>query len=206
MGILNTQEQADALCTVIALGFIVSSKGTLPKQSYIIYQEDPDDTKEAERHHQLAAKLMHLTERADSKEPFAFQTQLASDKTKQPIILAQTGRSALQGDFADKEREIFKRLECKVNEFASIPLRGAYVDGMLAIGSAELLDPSILYWYKPDYRTFPPDEPEGDTERRIEKSYNNAFESSTVRGTSAALSARSAADGFTSARGDWRSS
>lgn len=172
MGILNSQEQADALCTVIALGFIVSSKGELKKHSYIIYQEDKDDAEECRRHLQLQAKLAALT---GTEDLFAFQTQLPDDKARRPVILAQTDRSALQGEVAEDETVILNRLERRVHEFSKIPLRGAYVGGLLSVGSAELLDPSILYWYKPDYRALPPDESEEAAGRRIEAAYSNAL-------------------------------
>lgn len=80
----------------------------------------------------------------------------------------------LQGEIAENETVILNRLERKVNEFSSIPLRGAYVGGALSVGSAELLDPSVLYWYDPDYRTPPPKE-SGEAERRkLETSYKDA--------------------------------
>ncbi|WP_325199453.1 hypothetical protein [Oscillibacter sp.] len=172
MGILNTQGQADALCTVIALGFIVSSKGELKNHAYIIYQEDAGDDAECRRHLQLQAKLAAL---AGPKGSFAFQTQSPGDKPHRPVILAQTDRSVLQGGVAEDETVILNRLERKVNEFASTPLRGAYVGGLLSIGSAELLDPSILYWYKPDYRAFSPEESEEAVKLRIEEAYQNAL-------------------------------
>lgn len=171
MGILNTPEQADALCTVIALGFIVSSKGELKNHSYIIYQDGTDDGAESRRHLQLQAKLAKL---ANSEKLFTFETQFAESKSRRPIILAQTDRSVLQGEIAENETVILNRLERKVNEFANIPLRGAYVGGALAIGNGELLDPSILYWYDPDYRTPPPKESEAAERRKIEKSYEDA--------------------------------
>ena len=171
MGILNTQGQADALCTVIALGFIVSSKGELKNHSYIIYQEGADDDAECQRHLQLQAKLAVL---ANSNNLFAFKTQHADEKSRRPVILAQTNRSALQGGIAEDETVILNRLERKVNEFANIPLRGAYVGGVLAVGSAELLDPSILYWYKPDYRELSAEESGEAEEHRIEESFKNA--------------------------------
>lgn len=168
MGILNTQEQADALCTVIALGFIIRSRGELKDHSYIIYQEGADGGAERQRHLQLQAKLEAL---AGSKGLFAFKTQLADEKSRLPVILAQTNRSALQGGIAEDETVILNRLERKVNEFANIPLRGAYVGGVLSVGSAELLDPSILYWYRPDYRELSAGEAE---EPRLEESFKNA--------------------------------
>lgn len=180
MGILNTPEQADALCTVIALGFIVSSKGELKNHSYIIYQDGTDDGAESRRHLQLQAKLAKLT---GSKNLFTFEMQRPSDKPRKPIILAQTNRSVLQGEIAEDETVILNRLERKVNEFASIPLRGAYVGGLLSIGSAELLDPSILYWYEPEYRTFSPKESEAKKQLRINDSYKNAVSvTKTVQG------------------------
>lgn len=171
MGILNTHEQADALCTVIALGFIISSKGELKDHSYIIYQEDAEDGAERQRHMQLRAKLAAL---ANSNDLFAFETQLAGEKSRLPVILAQTNRSVLQGGIAEDETVILNRLERKVNEFASIPLRGAYVGGVLTVGSAELLDPSILYWYKPDYRELSAEKSEESEERRVEEAFKNA--------------------------------
>lgn len=65
MGILKTREQADALCTVIALGFIISSKNDIKKQSYIFYQEGTDGDAEYRRHLQLEKKLEALTGSGD---------------------------------------------------------------------------------------------------------------------------------------------
>ena len=171
MGILDTRERADALCTVIALGVIISSKDELKNHSYIIYEDGTGSDAERRRHFQLRAKLVKLE---NSNDLLAFKTQSAGDKSQQPLILAQTNRSVLQGNLTKNETVILNQLERKVNEFSNIPLRGAYVGGLLATEKTELLDPSILYWYKPEYRTFSPEESDADKRLRIEESYRNA--------------------------------
>lgn len=179
MGILDTKELADALCTVIALGFIIKSKDDHPSNSYIIFHEGKgQEDKDTEHQHlQLQAKLAKLT---NSKDLLEFKTQIASNKSNQPIIMAQTKKSVMQGDFTDKERAIFNRLEEEIKDYTvkndpKIPLKGAYVGGILSVSNAELLDPSILYWYEPDYRKFSSEESEEAKKLRIEKSYNNAL-------------------------------
>lgn len=177
MGILDTREQADALCTVIALGFIISSKDELKDHSYIIYLDGADDRAESTQHLQLHAKLAAL---AGSNDLFEFKIQHAGDKSQQPVILAQTNRSVLQGKIVEREAVILNRLERKVNEFTNIPLRGAYVGGALFVGSAELLDPSVLYWYDPEYRTVSPEKSEEAERLKIEKSYKDASSVTTT--------------------------
>lgn len=176
MGTLDTQEKADALCTVIALGFIIHSKSINPQNTYIVYQENPNDDSEYQQHLKLQKKLARL---ANVKDLFALEIQSPNDKPRHPIILAQTKHSAVQGDIAAELLPLFQRLEREVNEFekkeaAGIPLRGAYIGGLLTVESAELLDPSILYCYDPRHREFPPDQL-GETQRRqVETSFRNA--------------------------------
>lgn len=160
MGIFDTPKQADALCTVIALGFIISSKDELKNHSYIIYQEGTQNDAEHRRYLQLQAKLAKL------KIPLSFKTQDAAEKSSQPVILGQTDYSVLQGDVLGKIRDLLNRLETEVNEQKKIPLRGAYIGGgFFADGKAELLEPSILYCYAPEYRT---------VSQEVEDSYQNA--------------------------------
>ena len=172
MDILNTPGQADALCTVIALGFIISSKGQLKNHSYIIYLDGKDDDAEYRRHRQLEAKLAALTGVRDLLD---LKLQTPGDKSRQAVILAQTNRSVLQGGIVDDEKAIFEILDAKVNDFAKEPLRGAYVGGFTTVGSTELLDPSILYWYKAEHRKPLTAESEEEQQARIEASYQNAL-------------------------------
>lgn len=174
MGILNTKEQADALCTVIALGFIIESKGKLKRHSYII---DTKNENEYRRHLQLQEKLERLT---NSAALFKIEKQSASEKFEHPVILAQTNYSVLQDDIIDDKKVIFGKLERAVNEYANIPLRGAYVGGALVGDTAELLDPSILYWYRSQYRKLLPEEAPVDPKKAkqradIKTSYDDAL-------------------------------
>ena len=172
MGMLYTPGQADALCTVIALGFIISSEGQLKDHSYIIYLDGTDDDAEYRRHRQLEAKLAKLT---GMKKLFDPKPQTPGGKSRQPVILAQTNRSVLQGEIMEHEKAIFKILEDKVNDFAKEPLRGAYVGGFTTEGKTQLLDPSILYWYKANHRKLSPAGSEEEQQERIETSYQNAL-------------------------------
>lgn len=149
MGTLTSREQADALCTVIALGFIINSRDN---NSYVIFQdgEEDKDKETANQHLLLRAKLEKL---AGSKASFEFTQQRAVDKSKHPIILAQTNYSKLQPDIAEEEISLFNRLEDKINRELDIPLKGAYVGGLLTTSKTELLKPSILYWYDPKHRS-----------------------------------------------------
>ena len=83
MGMLYTPGQADALCTVIALGFIISSEGQLKDHSYIIYLDGTDDDAEYRRHRQLEAKLAKLT---GMKKLFDPKPQTPGGKSRQPSI------------------------------------------------------------------------------------------------------------------------
>lgn len=147
MGILTTPGQADALCTVIALGYIIGSK---EKNTYIIFEEGKkaSDDLTKEQHSLLRAKLAKLA----GKDLLEFKTQRAIDKFKQPLIFAHTGYSTLQPDIAQDELLVFGQLEKEINENENISLKGAYVGGALTTSKTELLDPSILYWYDPKYR------------------------------------------------------
>ncbi len=122
MGMLNTPGQADALCTVIALGFIISSEGQLKDHSYIIYLDGTDDDAEYRRHRQLEAKLAKLT---GMKKLFDPKPQTPGGKSRQPVILAQTNRSVLQGEIMEHEKAIFKILEDKVNLCAALMWAGS---------------------------------------------------------------------------------
>lgn len=147
MGILTTPEQADALCTVIALGYIIGAKG---KNTYIVFEEGKkaNDDVTKEQHDLLRAELAKLA----GKDLLEFKTQRRVDKSKQPIILAHTDYSVLQPDIAEDELLIFSQLEKAINEDENISLKGAYVGGALTTSKTELLDPSVLYWYNPKYR------------------------------------------------------
>ena len=174
MGILDRREQADALCTVIALGFIIESKGKLKRHSYII---DTENENEYSRHLELQKKLKKLT---NSEAQFEIEKQSANEKFEHPVILAQTDYSVLQNDIIEDKKVIFGQLESAVNEFANIPLRGAYVGGALVGDIAELLDPSILYWYKSKYRGLLSKEALADPEKAkqrkdIKTSYDSAL-------------------------------
>ena len=143
---LTSREQADALCTVITLGYIVSAKDKSPKNSYIIFQEGDalKDKATEDQHRKLLAKLARL---AAPEDLFEFTMQRATDKSKHPIILAHTRYSALQPDIAQDDLSIFGQLEKKINDDTKISLKGAYVGGSITTSKTELLDPSILYWY-----------------------------------------------------------
>lgn len=167
MDTIINREQADALCTVITLGFIIKSKEKPPYNSYIIYHEGEEKDEETEaRHLLLREKLMKL---AGQDALFEFNTQYAADKSKQPIIMAQTRKGVLQGDFSASERKIFNKLEENINQFDTGKLKGAYVGGLLAIGSSELLGPSILDWYESRHRKLSPQQ-----KAEIDTSYHNA--------------------------------
>ena len=117
MGMLYTPGQADALCTVIALGFIISSEGQLKDHSYIIYLDGTDDDAEYRRHRQLEAKLAKLT---GMKKLFDPKPQTPGGKSRQPVILAQTNRSVLQGEIMEHEKAIFKILEDTLSYLNSV--------------------------------------------------------------------------------------
>lgn len=157
MGILTTPGQADALCTVITLGYIINSaKDESKKNTYIIFEEgnEAKDNAARKQHNLLRAKLTKLA----NKDLFEFKTQRAADKPKQPIILAHTDYSVLQSEIAQDEIAISNRMEKKAEQDmggAQIPLSGAYVGGLSTTSKMELLDPSILYWYDPEYRNPP---------------------------------------------------
>lgn len=158
MSIFDTSAQAGALCAIIALGFMDIAKD----QSYIVFHDGKDDAGEDARHEQLRKKLANLGVN------ISFQTQSSSDKPLQPVILGRTGREKLQGDVVGDIRDLMNRLEKEVNSGKHIPLRGAYIGGLLSADcKAELLDPSILYCYAPGYREFTPE---------VEASYQNALE------------------------------
>lgn len=166
MGTIITRKQADALCTVITLGFIIKSKEKPPYNSYIIFHEGEEtDRKTEDQHLLLRAKLAKLA----NKDLFEFKTQCAADKPKQPLIMAQTRKGVLQGDFSASERKIFNELENKINQFDTGELKGAYVGGLLAIGSSELLGPSVLDWYESQHRELSQEE-----DAQIKNSYLNA--------------------------------
>lgn len=176
MAIFETPAQADAFCALIALGFIAvaipdykESKG-LPirkyvrthskKQSYILYHDGRTDAEEDVRHAELRTRLAALG------VDLSFATQSAGDKPLAPIILGQTDYSVLQGDILGDVRGLVNRLEQAVNVQKGLPLRGAYVGGLFSgDGTAELLDPSILYCYPPEYR---------DYSKNVEQSYQSA--------------------------------
>lgn len=86
------QGQVDALCTVIALGFIISSESQFKNHSYIIYLDGTDDDDEYWRQE---AKL------AGTEKLFDPEPQTSGGKARQPVILAQTNRSVLQGEIMD---------------------------------------------------------------------------------------------------------
>lgn len=160
MHIFSTQAQADAFCTVIALGYIIGAKDGSKKNTYIIFQEGDDETEEdknknkktVEQHSLLRAKLAKLAKQANPDALFEFKMQRAVDKSEQPLIMAHTGKSILQNDFMEAERRIFNQMESKINKDVQQPLRGVYVGGFNDGSKTELLDPSILYWYGAKYR------------------------------------------------------
>ena len=176
MAIFETPAQADAFCALIALGFITvaipdyQAPEGLPireymrtrskKQSYILYHDGRTDAEEDARHAELRTRLAALG------VDLSFATQEAGDKSLAPVIFGQTDLSVLQGDILENARGLVNRLELDVNGVKSLPLRGAYVGGLFSgADTAELLDPSILYCYPPEYRNY------SDT---VEQSYQSA--------------------------------
>ena len=185
-----TREQADALCTVITLGFIIESKKPNPHNSYIIFQESRAQGNPAtvDEHHLLQAKLAKLAKLADPSALFKFKTQYGTDKPEQPIIMAQTRKSPVQNDFTANERKIFQDLENEINSADSeLPLRGAYVGGLVTVSGTKLLDPSILYWYTPEHRSLPNTEAErsssqeGQGKKLLTEEDKAVFVSTTVK-------------------------
>ncbi len=176
MAIFETPEQADALCTLISVGFIAAAvpnyrkpedfpartyaKTSSQRQTYIIYHDGQKDQEEDARHAELQARLDALG------VPLSFAVQSAGDKPRAPVIFGQTGRSVLQGDILENARGLVNRLELDVNGAKSLPLRGAYVGGLLSgVDKVELLNPSILYCYTPEYREY---------SENVEQSYQSA--------------------------------
>ena len=176
MAIFETPAQADAFCALIALGFITvaipdyQAPEGLPireymrtrskKQSYILYHDGRTDAEEDARHAELRTRLAALG------VDLSFATQEAGDKSLAPVIFGQTDLSVLQGDILENARGLVNRLELDVNGAKSLPLRGAYVGGLLSgVDKVELLNPSILYCYTPEYREY---------SENVEQSYQSA--------------------------------
>lgn len=159
------QDLADALCTVIACGFIdmMTPKPGVPTNHYtdFICEDGTDRRKYNLLSNTLAAVGISVT----FKEPPV--------KAQTPFIMAKTHTTSdvLNGLQQDM-KSWATALETKVNATTREPLRGAYLGGHSTISTTQILGVSDLYLYSPSYRKGDVDAYETELKRSYESARN----------------------------------
>lgn len=157
MAILNKQ-LSDTLCSIIATGFLKRNSG-----SKCIHEPDK------KRNHELLKRFM--------KNNFSIQIELDEMKAYKPAegsIVAQSPRaeSGQTENINDDLSFMINKIEARVKKIKSEKgitnsLRGAYIGGIYDTSKLELLGPSELWQYSPEYR---------EVDDAVERAYRNAKE------------------------------
>jgi len=157
------KDRADALCAIIACGFMDKKNDTRIKSgngfTEFIYEKDAKEYKD------LGKALLKAHIQVNFKQ--------VRDKMEAPLILAKSRyltQSVQEGIQADT-KDWSAPLEQLVNKVDGDALRGAYLGGYNTIGKTRLVGVSDLYLYKPRCRA---DEEVKANSARLREAYTGA--------------------------------
>ncbi|HAD97468.1 MAG TPA: hypothetical protein DCG19_08680 [Cryomorphaceae bacterium] len=143
--------EADALCTIVLLGYCQSKKKT-PTFVYELKSKE-DYSKVKSIFNGLGVQIT---------------IQEALPKTENAVIIAETSRTAYYGSNKKIISDIENRLNRSLEKLTEDNLFGAYIGGRSTIAAIELIGSSIIQQYRPRYRAV-----DSDIEDRYSKAIKN---------------------------------
>jgi hypothetical protein len=181
-----TKEIADALCTVITLGFIenndTESQGQRREKTSFQYwcegcYESKGDTFKQNEHRSKCIDYKNHNSFVSFINDFIprfkvalaedkFEVSLAENKSKMPCIMAKI-KKVWNLEMAQDAINFWNCIADINSRASAAPPRGAYIGGIATVPRVDIIGSTNLSSYEPKYRIVTPD---------IEKNYEAAFE------------------------------
>jgi len=151
-----TKEAADALCTMIVIGYAKDILSSTKKNAVFQYQS----TKDSAVHDKVKEKL---------KSYVTIDVNESKSKATFPLIIAKTDRistNEIAELVGSTETKLSGELERKLKELGLGSLYGAYIGGYSDVSKIALVGASDLDLYRPKYR--------GPNDRDVKTAYDTA--------------------------------
>ncbi|MDR2304138.1 MAG: hypothetical protein LBE10_06090 [Treponema sp.] len=168
---LNKQT-ADALCTVIALGFMKNNAGETIPHNRTVFQYSGEESKAS---HDTLAQF--LNDKIFAKQGSTIQFSEAPPQSEMPCIVGKTRKISENSEaksLVDDFWSYITGLSSHAQAKDSAPY-GAYIGGRASVGTVDIVGPSYLEPYAPTWRTKSPGE-----KRDIDTSYKKAVEATNA--------------------------